>query len=498
MSRWVSAVVRRLPSRISHRRWLTVDARLLPFADAASAELPLGRLLRLSLFQVAVGMATALIVGTLNRVLIVELGVAAWLVSAMVALPILAAPLRALIGFRSDNHRSVLGWRRVPYLWLGTILQFGGLAIMPFALMVLAESHAGLLDVPEWFGQIAAALAFLLMGAGLQTVQTAGLALATDLAPEDTRPRVVALLYVMLLVGLVGSGVAFGFLLADFTPTRLIQVVQGAAVITVLLNLVALWKQEARDPSRTRGQTADRPDFRASWRSFVALPGARRFLAATGLGTLAFNMQDIILEPYGGEILRLGVGATSQLTGLTAIGALAAFALAARILARGIDPIRVSATGLVAGLPAFALVICAAPLDSPLLFRIGAMLIGFGSGLFAVGTLTAAMGMETPERVGLALGAWGAMQATAAGVAVAAGGAIRDIVSALAAHGGLGGAAAADRAIGYSVVYHLELYLLFAALIAIGPLVRSARRRPLAQASSSRTTEPFGLAEFPG
>ena len=31
---------------------------------------------------------------------------------------------------------------------------------------------------------------------------TAGLALATDLAPADARPRVVALLYVMLLVGM--------------------------------------------------------------------------------------------------------------------------------------------------------------------------------------------------------------------------------------------------------------------------------------------------------
>jgi BCD family chlorophyll transporter-like MFS transporter len=49
--------------------------RFLPFADAASTELPLSRLLRLSLFQVSVGMAAVLLVGTLNRVMIVELGV---------------------------------------------------------------------------------------------------------------------------------------------------------------------------------------------------------------------------------------------------------------------------------------------------------------------------------------------------------------------------------------------------------------------------------------
>ena len=49
--------------------------RFLPFADAATPELPLGRLLRLSLFQVSVGMAIVLLNGTLNRVMIVELGV---------------------------------------------------------------------------------------------------------------------------------------------------------------------------------------------------------------------------------------------------------------------------------------------------------------------------------------------------------------------------------------------------------------------------------------
>ena len=64
--------------------WTHVGPRFLPFADAATAELPLGRLLRLSLFQVSVGMATVLLIGTLNRVMIVELGMPAWLVALMV------------------------------------------------------------------------------------------------------------------------------------------------------------------------------------------------------------------------------------------------------------------------------------------------------------------------------------------------------------------------------------------------------------------------------
>ena len=107
-------------------KWTRLGAAYLPFADAASAELPLGRLLRLSLFQVSVGMALVLLVGTLNRVMIVELHVPAWLVAVMVSIPLIFAPFRAVVGFRSDTHRSVLGWRRVPYIWMGTLLQFGG------------------------------------------------------------------------------------------------------------------------------------------------------------------------------------------------------------------------------------------------------------------------------------------------------------------------------------------------------------------------------------
>jgi MFS transporter, BCD family, chlorophyll transporter len=469
------------------KAWREIAPRFLPFADAATAELPLGRLLRLSLFQVAVGMATVMLVGTLNRVMIVELGVAAWLVSAMVALPCLVAPFRALVGFRSDTHRSVLGWKRVPYIWVGSWLMFGGLAIMPFALLLLSPESPS----PHWLGQLGAAAAFLLVGAGMQVTQTAGLALATDLAPAKARPRVVALMYVMLLVGMVGTSLVFGALLTDFSPTRLIQVVQGCAVVAMLLNLVALWKQEPR--RRGQRKTGEpRPSFHATWQQFARNGKARRFLVAVGLGTAAFNMQDIILEPYGGEILKLSVGATTVITALTAVGALIAFGLAGRSLQRGTDPFRVAALGVLAGLVAFAAVIFAEPLESPNLFRAGAALIGFGGGLFAVGTLTAAMGLENNGLNGLALGAWGAVQATCAGTAVLLGGALRDIVSSLASQGWLG-TALMSPATGYSFVYHIELYLLFATLVAIGPLVRNPG--PSAVGSS---VKKFGLAEYPG
>ncbi|MHA7816067.1 MAG: BCD family MFS transporter [Pseudohaliea sp.] len=460
-----------------------LGTRWLPFADAVTEELPLDRLLRLSLFQVSVGMAIVLLNGTLNRVMVLELDQPAWLVSVMVSLPLLFAPARALIGFRSDHHRSALGWRRVPYIWLGSIAQFGGLAIMPFALLVLWDPAMG----PAWVGPAAAGLAFLLVGAGLHTTQTAGLALATDLANEENRPRVVALLYVMLLVGMIGSSFAFSFLLADFSPVRLIQVIQGAAAVTVVLNVVALWKQEARDPSRNRG--VERPPFREAWRRLCRQGRATRLLLAVALGSAGFSMQDILLEPYGGEVLGLSVSATTGLTALFALGMLGAFAFASRQLSRGADPVRLAAYGALVGIFAFAAVIFAAPLGSADLFRFGTFAIGLGGGLFAVGTLTAAMRLGEDGQAGLALGAWGAVQATATGLAIAAGGALRDMVGHLAASGALGEALVGP-ATGYGAVYHLEIAVLFAALVIIGPLVRGPEDEVVRQPA-------FYLAEFP-
>lgn len=470
--------------------WKEIGPRWLPFADAASADLPLGRLLRLALFQVSVGLAMVLLTGTLNRVMIVELDVPAWLVAVMVALPLLFAPARALIGHRSDQHRSFLGWRRVPYILFGTGMQWGGFAIMPFALLVLSENSG-----PDWVGEAAAALAFLMVGLGIHTTQTAGLALANDLAPAEKRPRVVALLYVMLLLGMGAAALAFGLLLDDFTPLRLIQVVQGAAVVSLVLNVIAIWKQEPRRPHLTRH---DRPriPFRESWAALMDGTRAGRLLVATGLGTAGFAMQDVLLEPYGAEVLGLTVAETTRLTALLAAGSLAGFMLAARALQRGTDPHKIAALGALAGAVAFSAVVFAEPVGSALLFRTGTSLIGFGAGLFLVGTLTAAMdlaaeGAETPgvaARTGLAIGAWGAVQATATGLATATGGAVRDGVSALAAAGQFG-PAVIDRPLGYSAVYHIEIALLFAAMIAIGPLVRHARRAP--------STAKVGLADMP-
>jgi BCD family chlorophyll transporter-like MFS transporter len=331
-------------------------------------------------------------------------------------------------------------------------------------------------------------------GLGMHMTQTAGLALASDRATDETRPRVVALLYVMFLVGMGISSLVIGWLLRDFTALTLIRVVQGTAVVTLVLNLIALWKQESLQPMSREEREAPRPKFSDAWRDFIGGGQAGRLLACIFVGTMAFNMQDVLLEPYGGEILGLSVSSTTLLTSLWSLGALAGFVLAGQRLAAGSNSFRLAGAGILAGICAFSVVIFAAPLNSPGLFFAGASLIGFGGGLFAVSTLTACMTLPKTGTAGrgLALGAWGAAQATAAGLSIAIGGFLRDWIGGIAMSGAWGEGMVSPAA-GYSFVYHVEIGLLFVTLIILGPLVRQAG--PFTP--TVNRSRPMGLADFP-
>lgn len=454
---------------------------ILPFADVATAELPLPRLLRLGLLQFTVALATTLMAGTLNRVMIVELRMPALVVGLMLAIPLLTAPFRALIGYRSDTHVSVLGWRRVPYIWFGTLMQFGGLAIMPVALFILAGDTHGHRGV----GVAASFLAFLCTGLGSHMVQTAGLALATDITPEKDQPRVVALLYVMLLVGMVVASISYGAMLRHFSKVVLIQVIQGVAEVTIFLNIFAVWKQEARGSAPTKKPGIARPPFMVAWRNFVAeCPQLVRLLTAVGIGSFAFTLQDVLLEPFGGQILHLGVAATTLLTGVMATGAIVSFAIAARRAQQGADPIRLCGAGAVAGMFGFAMIIMSAPIASAGLLMSGALMIGFGNGLFSVGTLLRVMALPHKGEHGLALGAWGAVQATAAGLAMAVAGGIRDAVVTA-----MGSGPDASPSAGYVVTYGVAIVGLVVLLVVLGPLAARSR--------AEVRQVPFGIAEFP-
>ncbi|MEM9108191.1 MAG: PucC family protein, partial [Pseudomonadota bacterium] len=147
--------------------------------------------------------------------------------------------------------------------------------------------------------------------------------------------------------------------------------------------------------------------------------------------------------------------------------------------------------GIVAGVFAFSAVIMSGAFHSDALFRAGTAVIGFGGGLFAVSTLLAAIELGDTSDSGFAVGAWGAVQATAIGCALACGGLIRDLVNSLALSGSLGSTLNMP-ATGYNSVYYLEILMLFATLIVLGPLASRVANQ------NTKTHRQFGLTELPG
>jgi BCD family chlorophyll transporter-like MFS transporter len=121
--------------------------------------------------------------------------------------------------------------------------------------------------------------------------------------------------------------------------------------------------------------------------------------------------------------------------------------------------------GAAFGVPAFSAVLVAGIWEAPALFVAGTFLAGIGAGLFGHGTLTATIDSAPRHEAGLALGAWGAAQSTAAGVGLAAGGVLRDVAV----------AAGAGAASGYHLVYGLEILLLLVTLLVASPRLRSGQ-----------------------
>jgi BCD family chlorophyll transporter-like MFS transporter len=173
-------------------------------------------------------------------------------------------------------------------------------------------------------------------------------------------------------------------------------------------------------------------------------------------------------------------------------GALTGFALAARWLSRGSTPTAWAARHP-CGLAAFSAVIFSNPWGSAELFFAGAGLIGFGGGLFSVATLTAAMTMPSCGQ--------GGARPCAGRMGRGAGDGRGAFHRHRRRHARRGertgrerrvwGEALANPATGYSVVYHLEILLLFITLVALGPLVRTATT------NSNRATGKIGLADLP-
>lgn len=410
--------------------------------------------MRLGLFQFGIGLSLAPITGTLNRVLIDDLLISASIVGVLISLHYFVSPVRALIGYRSDKARSLGKWR-TPYIVLGVMLTYGGLACAPFALILLGGNGT----IPFGIAFVICLLIFLAYGAGINIVETVYLALVSDITPPQSRGKVLSFLWFMLILGTVISAIIVSALLVEYSHQRLIQVMQGSAVTFVILTVIALWQQERLRPDGSIDSDLETVRVRLSlWESVRLLGGQKVLQGLFGvifIATMAFATHDVLLEPYGGQVLDMSVSATMQLTALWGVAMIVGVLLAAWFLWRQISPALLIGLGCAVGLMGFGIISYAsdAALVEP--FRVGVSLISMGRGLFLVGSVILVMSLTDVSHAGLFLGVWGIVQGIAQGIGTIGGGLIRDVAQ----------YQTGSVVLGYTVVYTTSLVLLLSVIL---------------------------------
>ncbi len=375
---------------------------------------------RLGLVQLALGSIVVLTTATMNRVMVVELAMPAILPGLLVSIYYGTQFLRPRFGHGADQ-----GGQRTPWILGGVFLLAAG--------AVAAAVSVGIMDRVAWLGIAAAVPSFLLIGLGIGAAGTNLLALlAARVSPERQAPA-GSLVWIMMIFGLAVTGITAGLLLDPYTHTRLVSVTLGVCAVACTLSVIGVWGQERGD---MRAPAAKDGDFRDVVRELWTEPRVRIFTIFVFASMLAYNLQDLILEPFGGHVFGLTVGESTQLGGMHHAGALMgmiAVLIGGTLLARWvIVPIRVWVVGgcLLSGVSLVGLAYGGLHADTwPIAANI--FTLGLANGAFAVAAIGAMMGLAREGgdgREGLRMGLFGAAQAIAFGLGSFIGTAMVDVM----------------------------------------------------------------------
>ena len=380
--------------------------------NAPSAGLSWWHIIRLGLIQTSLGGIVVLTTSTLNRIMVVELALAATIPGFLVTIHHVVQLARPRIGYGSD-----VGGRRTPWI-------IGGMAILGVG-GVLAALGTTLIPTQYWLGLGVSALGFFAIGVGTGATGTSLLALLAKQVAPERKPAAAALVWFMMIIGFaVTAGIA-GHFLDPYSPERLLAVTATVSALAMIVTLVVIRGIEPHD-STDRDTASDEaaPEkgaFRAALLEVWQDPQARVFTIFVFVSMLAYSAQDLILEPFAGLVFGRTPGESTQLAGVQHGGVLLGMATMAistlLFKSRGAALLRLWIRGgcLLSAVALFLL--CWGGLTSPTWsLEANVFLLGTANGGFAVAAIGAMMVLASAgqeKREGIRMGLWGAAQAIA-------------------------------------------------------------------------------------
>jgi BCD family chlorophyll transporter-like MFS transporter len=429
-------------------------------------------IIRLGLVQAALGSIVVLTNSTLNRVMIVELGLAAVIPGLLVGVHYGVQISRPLWGHRSDTGGSRTAWILI------------GMAILALA-GTLASATTLLFTHSQVLGLIVAFIAYVLIGMGIGASGTSLLALlATRTAPERRAPA-ATITWMLMIFGIIVTSIVTGLSLDPYSHPRLVLVTAATGAVAFLVAWLAVLGIE-RTPAITtpQEQASAAARFGDSLREVWRDRQARLFTLFIFMSMLAYSTQDLILEPFAGLLFGMTPGQSTQLSGVQhagvfigmAVVGLGGVALGRRVANLSRIFIIVGCLGSAATLALLCLAAEVAP-HWPLQPTV--FVLGFMNGMFAVAAIGTMMVLATQGTIGNAgmrMGVWGAAQAIAFGLGGLAGSISLD----------LGRALTGDDGSAFALVFALEaLLFLISTIVAFGIGGKRAEGRPSERYSSS-------------
>ncbi len=403
------------------------------------------QLLRLGLFQMVAGGLSVLFLGVLNRVMRVELGLDLLVVGMLVGGGHYLGALVAIpFGHFSDIHH-IGGYRRTFYILLGVTLTSLILALSPWVARWLAPAATPL--------HVAAAfLFFLLEGTATFVAGTAYLALVADRTGRTERGPATGLVWTLMMVGIIVTGVGAALFMHTYAFERMVTLFTCGSAVAMLLAMVALWRQE----TRSRAELHRRHEsLRAALTLLARSHHSRRFAVFLMVGMFSYFMQDVILEPFGGEVFGLPPAETTRFNAYMGVGMAAGMLLGGMRLIPRMGKRRVAGLGCWIMVAAFGSLATSGFAQSANMLAAIITLLGLGAGFFTVGSVSLMMDMTSSQHTGLFVGAWTLVQALAKGPALITSGGLQ---SAFLAAGALPGQA-------YGAIFALEAAGLLLAIL---------------------------------
>lgn len=420
---------------------------------------------QLGLLHTAVALTTLPIDDTLNRVMRVELGLSLLLVTFLVSMPYLFAPLQIAVGALADKH-PIAGRRRTPYILFGLLAGVSGVALLPVGL---------------YFGDrtaeiVITLLGFLLWGVGYNFTAVSYFSLASELFGEDRRSRAVAVMYFMMLLTVIIAGISLSRMLDPFTPQALTWAIWAVAAVALVLGLVGLIRLEPRAATLT---PAEPFSFGRFQRALTANPTARTFFVYMIVLLTAILGQDVLIEPFAAQTLGMPVPETTRLRSIYGVCFLVALLLAAQA-ERFLSKRRVAQAASIGGMLAFGMILASGLFASTPLFYAGLVLLGLAVGVSTVANHSLMLDMTTPQSVGLFIGAWG----MAASLARLSGGLLGGFI------GDLSLRLSGDVGLSYAVIFGAQAGLLALSLwllrgVDVGRFQRQAEPRSVAERAAA-------------